>query len=320
MENQIVHNIYRLCLILLFCGLLTGISRADTFHLTDGSTVTGDIVSMDEKGVVLKQPDGSYGDRLSWTKVSQADLKTLQQDPKAAQYVEPFIDQPTDDRAQRTQIEVKEVPHLDRPGKHSLLGALFTSGMGLFVVLMLYAANLYAAYEVSIFRAQPVGLVCGISAVAPVLGPVIFLAMPTKLRPRQQDWQSAAEEVLEPGIAAAIAAEEAAPVEAGQEAGGAPAPPKPVLPPTKTFQRGQFTFNRRFFETQLAPFFAMTRPEAEMDKVLTFKTARGTYIARRISRISANDIQLQVQKGQASEDVTIPFVEIQEVELKHKDA
>src|SRR5580700_5352754 len=127
MENQIVHNIYRLCLILLFCGLLTGISRADTFHLTDGSTITGDIVSMDEKGVVLKQPDGSYGDRLSWTKVSQADLKTLQQDPKAAQYVEPFIDQPTDDRAQRTQIEVKEVPHLDRPAKHSLLGALFTS-------------------------------------------------------------------------------------------------------------------------------------------------------------------------------------------------
>src|ERR1700728_337482 len=119
--KSIVRNIYRLCLILLSCGLLTGISRADTFHLTDGTTVTGDIVSMDDKGVVLKLPGGSYGHRLSWTKVTQADLKNLELDPKAAQYVEPFIDQPTEDKSQRTQIEVKEVPHLDRPAKHSLI-------------------------------------------------------------------------------------------------------------------------------------------------------------------------------------------------------
>jgi len=319
MENPIVRNIYRLCLILLSCGLLSGISRAETFHLTDGSSVTGDIVSMDEKGVVLKLPDGSYGDRLSWTKVTQADLKNLLQDPKAGQYVEAFIDQPTDDKAQRTQIEVKEVPHLNRPAKHSLLGALFTSGMGVFVVLMLYAGNLYAAYEISIFRAQPAGLVCGISAVAPILGPIIFLSMPTKLRPKQADWKTVAEEVAEPGIAAAIAAEEAATAE-NQAADAADHPPKPALPPTKTFARGQFTFNRRFFETQLTPFFAMTRPEADKDKVLTFKTSRGTYIVQRISRISANELYLQVQKGHASEDVMIPFVEIQEVELKHKDA
>jgi hypothetical protein len=64
----------------------------------------------------------------------------------------------------------------------------------------------------------------------------------------------------------------------------------------------------------------MTRPEAELDKILTFKTARGTFIVQRISRISANDITLQVQKGPASEDVVVPFVEVQEVQVKHKDA
>ncbi len=47
-------------------------------------------------------------------------------------------------------------------------------------------------------------------------------------------------------------------------------------PPPKVFARGQFTFNRRFFETQLPGFFAMTRPEAERDTVLTFQTTRST--------------------------------------------
>jgi len=40
----------------------------------------------------------------------------------------------------------------------------------------------------------------------------------------------------------------------------------------------------------------------------------------RITRIAANELHLQVQKGHASEEVMIPFIEIQEVRLKHKDA
>jgi hypothetical protein len=233
-------------------------------------------------------------------------------------------------------IEVKPVPHFNRPTGHSLLGALLTSSTGFFTLLMLYAANLYAGYEISIFRAQPVGLVCGVSAVVPVIGPIIFLAMPSKIKPRAVDWNVPAESQIEPGIAAAIAAEQEVPVEHHAEAPveGAPADPAsaPVASPAavaaavaaqhpkKVFLRGQFTFNRRFFETQLSAFLAMTRPEAEKDKVLTVRANRGTYIVQRISRLSANDLQLQIQKGPASEEVTIPFVEIQEVQVKHKDA
>jgi hypothetical protein len=311
---------------LLCGGLLANAARADTFHLTDGQTVTGDIVSMDDSGIVLKLPDGSYADRLPWTKVTQADLKDLLQNPKAADFVGPFIEESAEEKNKHTEIEIKDVPRLGRPAGHSLLGAMFTSSLGLVTLLILYAGNLYAAYEVSIFRAQPAGLVCGVSAAVPVLGPVIFLAMPTKLRRKQEEWQATAEE-HDPGMAAAIAAEQAqeSPIiadspEAAAYAAAPAAKPKTSLPPTRTFPRGQYTFNRRFFETQLAAFFAMTRPEAERDKVLTFKASRGTYIAQRISRISANDLHLQVIKGAASEEVAVPFVEIQEVELKHKDA
>ena len=64
----------------------------------------------------------------------------------------------------------------------------------------------------------------------------------------------------------------------------------------------------------------MTRPEAEKDTVLTFKTTRGNFVVQRISRISANDITLQVNKGHAFEDNIVPFVEIQEVQLQRQRA
>jgi hypothetical protein len=43
-------------------------------------------------------------------------------------------------------------------------------------------------------------------------------------------------------------------------------------------------------------------------------------VGQRISRIAPNDLHLQVQRGPASEEVTIPFQEMQQVQLRHKDA
>jgi hypothetical protein len=316
MQKSIVHKFYRYCVLLTFCGLLAGTAFAETIHLSNGQTLTGDLVSPDDKGFVLKQTDGSFSDRVLWGKVSQDDLKQLAQNPKVAQFAEAFIDAPQEETVKRADIEIKPFPKLERPPARSLFAALGTTGMGILILLVLYGANLYAAYEISIFRAQPAGLVCGVAAVAPVVGPIIFLSMPPKLRKRVEEHQPALEENIEAAIVTDQAAAEAA--EAATQAAAAPA--GPVLPPTKTFARGQFTFNRRFFETQLAGYFAMSRPEADREMVLTIKANRGTYIAQRISRISPNEVYLQVQKGHASEEVIIPFVEIQEVQLKHKDA
>ena len=95
---------------------------------------------------------------------------------------------------------------------------------------------------------------------------------------------------------------------------------RPAVPPTTTFQRGQFTFNRRFFETKFPGFFGVVRRDADRDMVLIIKAARGEYLGQRISRIAANDLHLQVQRGHVSEEVMIPFQEIQQIQLKHKDA
>ena len=64
----------------------------------------------------------------------------------------------------KTEVpNIQRVPRLERPETHSLVGALFTTGLGLFILLLLYAGNIYAAYEISIFRAQSPALVCGVS-------------------------------------------------------------------------------------------------------------------------------------------------------------
>ena len=54
--------------------------------------------------------------------------------------------------------------------------------------------------------------------------------------------------------------------------------------------------------------------------VLVLITARGEFPGQRISRIAANDLHLQVQKGHATEEVMIPFTEVKEIRLRHKDA
>ena len=106
-------------------------------------------------------------------------------------------------------------------------------------------------------------------------------------------------------------------VQPAQFAGGEQ---KPAIPATVTYQRGQFTFNRRFIETKFPGFFGVVRRDADQDMVLVIKSSRGEYIGQRISRIAANDLHLQVQRGHASEEVMIPFVEIKEIRLQHKDA
>jgi hypothetical protein len=327
----------RFCLIaaLAVCGLLAAAAYAETFKLANGDTLTGELLTGSETdaGVQIKVGEGKY-ERVPWGNFSQEDLKKFAKIPKLEPLVEAFIEITQEEKIKKTEVTIKQPPRLERPEAHSLLGALFSSGLGLFVLLLLYAANIYAAYEVSIFRARPTGLVCGVSAALPLIGPIIFLSMPTKLAPVEETWETVA----------AAAAEKAAPdtvnpmalegaehptglklagtglaedAKAGQAEGGEA---KPSLPPTTTYQRGQFTFNRRFLETKFPGFFGVIRRDADRDMVLVIKSARGEYVGQRISRIAANDLHLQIQRGHATEEVMIPFVEIQEIKLKHKDA
>jgi hypothetical protein len=302
--------------------LLAGTARAESFTLDDGQTLTGDVVSCNDSGLIVRLTDGKYSDRVPWTKFSQADLKRLAQNPKVGKMVEPFLDVPLVEKPKKPEVNPQPPPRLERPKVHSLLGALFSSSVGVLLLLLLYAANIYAAFEVSIFRAQPRVLVCGLAAI-PLLGflaPIVFLAMPTRLQAVEEgvpaDAGASAPTYSVPGVAAGPMAPPANLRLSQSQPGRATT----SLPTTQVFQRGAYTFNRRFFETKFPGFFAIIRRDAEKDMVIVITSARGQYVGQRITRIAANELHLHVQKGPASEEVVIPFTEIQEVQLKHKDA
>jgi len=86
------------------------------------------------------------------------------------------------------------------------------------------------------------------------------------------------------------------------------------------FQRGQFTFNRRFFETKFSGFFSMIRRESEKNLMLTVKTGRALFVVERITRIATNEMHVEVAQGAAKQEVMVPFAEIVEVQLKSKSA
>ncbi|HXC36550.1 MAG TPA: hypothetical protein VNV43_11795 [Candidatus Acidoferrales bacterium] len=312
---------------LWLCGLLAT-AKAETYNLTDGTSLTGDIISFNDDGVIFRTGDDKYTDRIVWTKFSQDALKLLAKNPKIRAYAEPFIETPPPPPPQ-LQVRVHEVSRLELPPKQSVMGALCSSFIGIILLLLVYAANIYAGFEIAIFRARPIGMVTGIAAVLPIIGPIIFLSMPTKVEggATQEDMQ------METGApSGATAAPHAAPI-AGQAAPGAEGDVAPAgaetvqvahtatsLPETQVFQRGQFTFNRRFFETKFSGFFGMTRHGASKDMVLVIKTPRAQHIAERITRIAANEAHFEVVVGPARQEVMVPFGEIQEIRLKHKDA
>lgn len=325
----------RFCLIIAALTFgLAGVRGAENFKLVGGETLVGELLvaSANDAGVQVKVGEGEYK-KVPWANFSQEDLKNFAKIQKLQAFVEPFIEITQEEKIKKTEVAIKQPPRLDHPPSRSIIGAFFSSGLGAFLFLVLYAANIYAGYEVSIFRGHQTALVCGVSAVLPIAGPIIFLAMPTKVPAPTETWQ--------PEAAAAPAPEAVNPMQgsggeqpaglriagshpvAAQEGGDAQqasgAPPASV-PAATTFKRGQFTFNRRFIETKFAGFFGMVRRDAERDMVLQIKSARGEYIATRISRIAANDMHVQVQRGHASEEVMLPFQDIQEITLKHKDA
>jgi hypothetical protein len=323
-----------ICIGILLCGLLCGITRADTFTLNDGTTLTGDIISYSETGLRVKYPDGTYSDPVAWTKFSQEDLKKLAQNPKIAPFASAFIEESDEQRAAKTEVPNPVIPtRLKRPAVHSVFSAMLSSSLGLFVIVILYGAGIYAAYEVALYRRRPRGLVCGLAAV-PGLGlisPIVFMSLPpARLSMEEEETYRAetappaeAPSFIVPGTAPEAPPAEAAAANPGglhiahaAPAGASHAP----LPPTQVFQRGAFMFNRRFLETKFPGFFGMVRREAEKDLLLIIKAARGEYTVDRISRISTNDLHAQIRKGSASEEVTIPFTEIQEIRLKHKDS
>ena len=308
-----MHKIFWTVLALWLCGLAVP-ARADSYPLADGSSVSGNIVTFNDNGIMLRMEDDSYTNLL-WTKFSQDALIQLGKNPKIKPLVEPFVEPPHSERPPKPEITVQEVSRPELPSQQFLLSAFFSSSVGFVILLLLYMANIYAAYEIAVVRAHPMGLVVGVSAVLPILGPIIFLSLP----PRVADVGQPAASSQHP--AAAKSKTPVVPGAAGEiRIAEASWQKEPAVQETQIFQRGQFMFNRRFFETKFSNFFPSIRRDEDKDLLFIIKTTREEIIVQRITRIASNEVHFEVGQGAARREITVPFTDIQEIQLKHKDA
>lgn len=324
MQNGV--RAFSLTAFFLCLALVSGPVHGATYKLTTGKEVSGELLSSSatDAGVQVKTGEGQY-ERVLWGNFSQEDLKELANDAKLRPFVEPFIEITREERLKQTEVNIKEPQRLELPASGSLLGSMLGSSLGLFVLGALWLATIYAGYEVALFRGRPPGLVAGLAAIPGlgILSPIIFLAMPTRMKPSAASEEPAADsgpptisltpEAVNPMQDADAAHPSSLHLHQDDTSGGKSIS-KPVVYP-----RGQYTFNRRFFETKFVNFFGAVRRSEDRDMVLVVKATRGKFIGHRISRIAANDMHIEVHHGGTTEEVMIPFGEVQEIRVQHKD-
>jgi len=298
--------------------VLTSVAASGAIYpLSNGSNLEGEPISYNAQGVVVKLPDGTFAPREGWTNFTQQALQEFSKNPKIKIFVEPFldIDEQEEDKP-KLEIKPKHVERLARPDPGAGFGALFSSTLSLTFLILIYVGNVYAGYEVGLFRNYHPLLVAGVAAVAPVIGPTIFLCLPTRI---QRSIDDIAAESMARHMAEAEAAGTAPRLTAGHtpsEEEAAAAAPAAAKSEVTVFQRGQTSFNRRFFETKFAGFLKPVPGEAEKNKEVYIRSARGEYVGNRLTRILPNELTMQISKGDATADVIIPFAEIYEIQIR----
>lgn len=280
------------------------VSAAESLTMADGASFTGDIVKFDDNGLLLRS--GEVYTNLSWGKFSQESLKHLLANPKLKPLVEVFIEPDASQHAAKAEIKVNPVTRMERPANPSIFGGLVKSPLGLFILLVLYAANLYAAFEVSVIRGRAALQVIGVSAILPVIGPVIFLALPIPV-------VKPPEEVLDPMGTPPPAIKGPAEIQIGEASWKQPEEKKVEA---QVFARGKFTFNKRFVETKFAAYLGVPKGEA-LKNTMELKTSKGGFTVERIAQVEATEVIFEtVQSGQ----ITVPLADIQEIKLVPKPA
>lgn len=306
---------------LIFCGLwlglLSSVFAAETLTFTDGTSVTGEIVKSDDNGAMIHTTTDSYPS-YQWAQFSQESLKELAGNPKLRAYVEPFIEPTPAELPHKPEIRIRPIHRMLSPDElhPSIFGGLVHSSLGLFILLILYAANLYAAYEVGVVRGFSVPLVVACAVILPVVGPALFLLQPMS-RPASENTPE--EAVAGPGPAPAAAH------------GSAPAPGQEDIqivsaswqspkdedqkPQAQVFARGKFNLNKRFIETKFAGFVGEPKGEAKKFS-MGLKTTKGTFAVEFILQVGATEAIFETLNGQ----LVMPYADIQEIKLTPKPA
>lgn len=301
-------------------------AATETIKLEDGTTISGEVTasSYNKDGVMVKMDDGKWSRRVPWKLLSKETVNRLYNTSKLAKPFIPefLIEKPVEERkmekreARKINITMPE-DRLERPVVKSKMGAIFGTPVILILAFLAYASNIYAGYELAVYKNRPVALVCGLAAVLPILGNVIFYAVPPAPTKSQDDYEAeSAAKAAAPAPEIALHSTSGRTEEQATEEQVVAS----AFPPPTIYKRGQFIFNRRFFESKFNAYFKSTLDEADRDNVVIIRTSRGEFMGQRFARLAPNDITFVTGVGGSHQDVVIQFQEVSEIIIKHKDA
>lgn len=294
---------------------------AATFELENGNTFYGEVSKLDEDGLVIRLEEdiGGFSERIELVYLSQETLKRLAKTPQYKPFVAPFIEMPEEEMAQPPVIILRPVDRLPRASA-SFFSA-FASPIGALFLLAFYLGNLLAAYETAVYRGRSIPLVCGLAVIAPVATPIIFLSMPAAEGSyADPSWEEKAEEAPPPPpvpqeAPRPVGISSNKPSKLGIRQSAAPKSGQEATP--SSYTRSNTEFNRHFFETTFSEFFRVVPSPSIKDMVIEFKGTKKELIAKRITRISANEIHLQLLSGK--KEAAMRFGEIVQVNLRRKN-
>ena len=165
-------------------GLVAQAAETHAFTLENGNVVEGYIADMDEETLIVRKNRGDFSERIELVYLSQETLKWIKQQPSYLakgydQLVDPYLELPEEE----IQPPIINVRDPERPlqavtKEDGSFVASLGSPIGLLLVLAVYFGNLYAALHIAQFMSRPVAVVCGVSAIFPVFGPILFACMP----------------------------------------------------------------------------------------------------------------------------------------------
>ncbi|MBT5926610.1 MAG: hypothetical protein HOH33_08335 [Verrucomicrobia bacterium] len=313
---QKIYSILALCLAVCW-ATPCGAAETHTFVMENGNIIEGNVATMDEESLVIRKKIGDFAPRTDLVFLSQDTLKWLKEDPKYAEFVDPFIELP-EDEIHPPVINVRQPERMERPDGKTTFFSTLTTPIGFLLLFAFYGGNLFAAYEIAVFRGRPVALVCGLSAILPVIGPILFISLPGIENASQYD----SEPISDDGGAVPEAPAPAAPVAPsgkpglGLAKGAGPAAAAGGGLAGAVFSKDDTNFNRSFIETKFTEFFRVVPSASIRNLVLVFKTVKREYVATRITRISGSDLHLKLQQG--SKEVSLSFGEIIRIEVRNK--
>lgn len=311
----------------------SAIAAPVTLKMADGSSLSGDVNTYTDRGLVIRAADGNF-QTVAWGRISLQSLIELRDKSKTArdrEQVEPFLPFGDTGGTEVKRIMLSDPERPSRPTGATGLFGMFGSGLGLFLLAIVYGASLYATYEIAVYRRLAMATAMGGAALLPVIAPIAFFFAPASMFAAKRTEGLDEEEEISglsldlKGTRLEAQEDQIQHSETNQRRRGNTGNTSKSTKKTTSsnvptilsvFERGKVVFNRRFFETKLGPFLKTVPGPEAADKQLVFETHRGVFIGTKVSTIEQTYLELFVDAGVASAVERIPFIEIQSVRIE----